>query len=337
MKLIIDKTNVNSITKFTKLKRNKRHIQKLFDFDQSIKKRFCTCGNTIQIETREHQETKQKKSAVTQAHTCQLRYCNMCNYYRVRSLSSQMTNIFMCYDAENNKGIFLTLTTKNCEYSDLRKSISHMNKSFERLIKRLNYRGSGDWLKGWIRSTEVTFNGDDCHPHFHIILFVTDDYFKKQNYILNKAFKPQWSYLWRDCLKAEYMPIVDIKKTYKKNLNTSAVQSSISELQKYCIKATDLKKIKTSENMEIVYTQLKGLRFLATSKNIKLNEKEKIFDKKIWDLIKLEIFKWHKELADYELFEVHDNIRKSDETTTVNEQVLSKNKKLKKLLLSYKK
>ena len=336
MKPIIDKKPAYSIAKFTKLKKNKRPIQKLFDFDQSIKKRFCTCGNTIQIETREHQETNQKKSSVTQAHTCQLRYCNMCNYYKVRSLSSQMTNVFMGFDAEKYKGIFLTLTTKNCEYSELRKSISHMNKSWIKLVERLYYRGSGDWLKGWIRSTEVTFNGDDCHPHFHIILFVTDDYFKKQNYILNKGYKPEWSYLWRDCLQADYMPVVDIKKTYKKNLNTSAVQSSISELQKYCIKATDLKKIKTSKNMEIVYNQFKGLRFLATSQNIKLNEKEKVFDSKIWDLIKLEIFKWHKELADYELFEVRDDIRKSDYKTTVKEHVLSKNKKLKKLLLSSK-
>ena len=195
MKPIIDKTPVYAITKFTKLKKNKRPLQKLFDFDQSIKKRFCTCGNTIQLETREHQETKQKKSAVTQAHTCQLRYCNMCNYYKVRSLSSQMTNVFMGFDTEKYKGIFLTLTTKNCEYSELRKSISHMNKSSDRLMKRLYRRGSGNWLKGWIRSTEVTFNGDDCHPHFHIILFVTDDYFKKENYILNKGYKPEWSYL----------------------------------------------------------------------------------------------------------------------------------------------
>ena len=74
--------------------------------------------------------------------------------------------------------------------------------------------------------------------------------------------------------------------------------------------------------MEIVYNQLKGLRFLATSQNIKLNEKEKVFDPKIWDLIKLEIFKWHKELAEYELFEVRDDIRKSDYETTVREDVL---------------
>lgn len=334
MNPIIDKTASNSITKFTRLKKNKGPIEKLFDFDQSIKKRFSACGNTIQIETREHQETKQKKSAVTQAHRCQLRYCNMCNYYKVRSLSSQMTNVFMGFDAEKYKGIFLTLTTKNCKYSDLRKTTRHMNKSSDRLMKRLYRRGSGDWLKGWIRSTEVTFNDDDCHPHFHIILFVADDYFKKQNYILNKSFKPEWSYLWRDCLKADYMPVVDIKKTYKKNLNTSAVKSSISELQKYCIKATDLKKIKTSENMEIVYDQLKGLRFLATSQNIKLNEKEKCFDPKIWDLIKLEIFKWHKELANYELFEVRNDMRKGDYKTTAKEDVLSKNKKLKRLLLS---
>jgi hypothetical protein len=53
-----------------------------------------------------------------------------------------------------------------------------------------------------------------------------------------------------------------------------------------------------------------------------LNEKEKVFDPKIWDLIKLEIFKWHKELAEYELFEVRDDIRKSDYETTVREDVL---------------
>ena len=186
-----------------------------------------------------------------------------------------------------------------------------------------------------VGSKALIFNDFIYLPNcFHIILFVADGYFKKQNYILNKGFKPEWSYLWRDCLKADYMPVVDIKKTYKKNLNTSAVKSSISELQKYCIKATDLKKIKTSENMEIVYDQLKGLRFLATSQNIKLNEKEKCFDPKIWDLIKLEIFKWHKELANYELFEVRNDMRKGDYKTTAKEDVLSKNKKLKRLLLS---
>ena len=281
----------------TQLKNNQTKIQRLFSFDLKKQKRICDCGRFIQLNQYQKISTEEVKRKVEQAFMCEYRYCPLCNYYRICSISPQMTKALEEEQTKGNKILFLTLTVPNCQYSGLRKIISIMNKSYAKIIKANFF---SDSVEAWIRTTEVTFNSKgEAHPHFHIALAVNENYFKKGNYKTTW----QWSKIWSKAYKSDKSLIVDIRKAYKSTKHSKRdldIQSTVKELAKYCIKSTDLQKIKTSENMDIIFNQLKGLRFIATSQNIKLSEdKKEYLNQNEWELIESIILKYYPDMKKY--------------------------------------
>ncbi|AJI54352.1 protein rep [Francisella philomiragia] len=280
----------------TKLKNSQFDIQRLFAFDNKVQNKICDCGRYVQFNKYKNIVTQELKKKVEQATTCQYRYCPLCNYYRICSVSPQMQRALEEQQQKGNKILFLTLTIPNCQYSDLRQKISLMNKAFKRLT-RLDFFNN---VEAWIRTTEVTFNTkNEAHPHFHIALAVNENYFKKGNYKTTR----EWSKLWTKAYKSDKQLIVDIRKAYKSKKHSSRdldIQSTVKELAKYCIKSTDLKRVRTPGNMEEIFNQLKGLRFIATSQNIKLSEDSN--DKlnlQEWDLIESIIMKYYPDMRKY--------------------------------------
>lgn len=280
----------------TQLKNNQTRIQRLFSFNQKIQSNICDCGRYIQLNTKRNYDTAEIKREVEQAYTCKYRYCPLCNYYRICSVSPQMVGALEQEQIKGNKILFLTLTVPNCKYSDTRNIVSNMNKAYKRLT-RLDFFES---VEAWIRTTEVTFNTkNEAHPHFHIALSVNENYFKKGNYKTTR----EWSKIWSKAYKSDKQLIVDIRKAYKSKKHSKRdldIESTVKELAKYCIKSTDLQRIKTSENMEIIFNQLKGLRFIATSQNIKLSEdKKEDLNPNEWELIESIILKYYPDMKQY--------------------------------------
>ena len=255
----------------TQLKNNQTKIQRLFSFDVKKQKRICDCGRFVQLNKYKSISTEEIKKKIEQAFMCGYRYCPLCNYYRICSVSPQMVRALEQEQSKGNKILFLTLTISNCQYSEIRKTISNMNKAYFRLTRLSFFKN----VNAWIRTTELTFNiKGEAHPHFHIVLSVNENYFKKGNYKTTR----EWSKIWSKACKSDKPLIVDIRKAYKSKKNFKRdldIQSTVKELAKYCIKSTDLQRIKTPENMEIIFNQLKGLRFIATSQNIRLSEDKK--------------------------------------------------------------
>ena len=280
----------------TKLKNSQTDIQRLFAFDLKKQKRICDCGRFVQFNKYEHVSTREVKKKVEQSFLCEYRYCPLCNYYRICSVSPQMQRALEEQQEEGNKILFLTLTIPNCHYSDLREKISLMNKAYKRLT-RLDFFKN---VQAWIRTTEVTFNTkNEAHPHFHIALSVNENYFKKGNYKTTR----EWSKLWTKAYKSDKQLIVDIRKAYKSKKHSKRdldIQSTVKELAKYCIKSTDLKRVKTSQNMEVIFNQLKGLRFIATSQNIRLSEdSEDKLNLQEWELVESIIMKYYPDMKKY--------------------------------------
>jgi plasmid rolling circle replication initiator protein Rep len=291
-----DKTISKQKQHITQLKNNQTRIHRLFAFDVKKQKRICDCGRFIQFNQYKNISTEEIKRKVEQAFMCDYRYCPLCNYYRICSVSPQMVRILEQEQAKGNKILFLTLTVPNCQYSDIRKTISDMNKAYARLI-RLDFFKH---VEAWIRTTEVTFNTKgEAHPHFHIALSINENYFKKGNYKTTR----EWSKIWSKAYKSDKSLIVDIRKAYKSSRHSKRdldIQSTVKELAKYCIKSTDLQKIKTSKNMEIIFNELKGLRFIATSQNIKLSEaKKEDLNQNEWELIESIILKYYPDMKKY--------------------------------------
>src|SRR5699024_5255963 len=78
------------------------------------------------------------------------------------------------------------------------------------------------------------------HPHFHVLLLVKPSYFAK-NYIKQQ----EWTDLWRDVLRVDYQPVVDVRaiknKSRKKNFDPDlSVKNAIAETLKYAVKPDDL-------------------------------------------------------------------------------------------------
>lgn len=130
--------------------------------------------------------------------------------------------------------VFLTLTVKNCPVNELRSQLQAMNRAFVRLTQRAAWPGVG-----WVKSVEVTRNDQtgEAHPHFHVLMFVRPGYFSGQGY-LNQA---KWRELWRDCLRVDYLPVVNVKRVKsRQGDDEEALRIAILETLKYGVKPDDL-------------------------------------------------------------------------------------------------
>lgn len=173
------------------------------------------------------------------ANFCRVRHCPVCQWRRSMLWKS---NMYVAYEEIKEKHpthrwLFMTLTVKNCDITDLRETLQHMNDSWRRLIKRKQFLKVVD---GWIKTTEVTKGKDgSAHPHFHVMLLVKPSYFS-HGYIK----QDEWSRLWGDVLRVDYVPVIDIRsvKPKKKSGQTleDAVKSAIMETLKYSVKPDDM-------------------------------------------------------------------------------------------------
>lgn len=139
--------------------------------------------------------------------------------------------------------IYLTLTARNCEVTELRDTLDWMNKSWVKLIQRKQWPAFG-----WVKSVEVTRNNNPedlwygtAHPHFHALLVVKPSYFNR--YYLSQE---KWRQLWQSCLRVDYDPTVDVRTIKPRPLSGldgdvgPDLVAAITETLKYSVKDTDL-------------------------------------------------------------------------------------------------
>ena len=182
------------------------------------------------------------------AASCSNRFCPWCSWRRSVKLAARfkaaMPKIESAYPTA--RWLFLTLTVRNCDVSDLGRTIQHMMKSWQRLHQRKVVKGA---VLGWIRNLEVTRGvSDTAHPHFHCLLLVPSNYFTK-NYITQS----RWLELWQEATRDENITQVDIRPVKPKvedlelakntkDTKKMGTERAISETFKYSVKAEDLTK-----------------------------------------------------------------------------------------------
>lgn len=153
--------------------------------------------------------------------------------------------------------LFLTLTVRNCAVDDLRQTIKEMNAAWKRLGDRLEWQNA---VVGFVRSVEITRGADgSAHPHFHVLLMTKPSYFKN-NFISQK----RWGELWKESLRADYTPMIDVRKVKAKAgvAPEDGLRAAVVETLKYSVKFSDL----TSDPDFFfgVLEQVKKLRFVAS-------------------------------------------------------------------------
>lgn len=199
-------------------------------------------------------ETGQLK--LKQTWFCKNKLCPICNWRRSMKYAWQTEQIVNEAIIREPKGrfLFLTLTIKNVEGKDLEETMKGLTKAFDRLFRRAKVKKN---LLGYLRSLEITLNEETglYHPHLHILLFVSASYFNStDNYISQK----EWSEMWQQSAKLDYLPIVDVRavKSRKNSENQEVgLKKAILETAKYPTKPINFDR----ENLEIIDNLAKAL------------------------------------------------------------------------------
>ena len=196
--------------------------------------RVRDCGTFLEFLRYQDQSLK-----LNQANFCKVRLCPMCSWRRSLKIYGQVSKIMdEVVKNEDLEFIFLTLTISNCTGDKLKDSIDLLMNGFNRMTRRKRFKDS---IKGFFRALEVTHNldimsdwFDTYHPHLHCILVVNKSYFTDKRYYISQR---EWTSLWKDVLKVDYTPIVDVTKV--KDTNNKGIEKIIAETAKYTVKSDD--------------------------------------------------------------------------------------------------
>lgn len=216
------------------------------------------------------------------ARFCKVSFCPTCQWRRSLKWKARFLSLIPEIQKKypTHKWVFLTLTVPNCDVDDLKGTLRHLNDSFNRLSKLKNfpmvglvksvevtrawecwYEGTylGDhgtkWIKKWEREHNDVLTiepSTKVHPHLHICGLVSSSYFGGDYYVT----QPEWREMWKRSLRADYLPVVNIKavkpKTKKLILPTpeefaanplsdgTGMIEAICETLKYTVKEQDL-------------------------------------------------------------------------------------------------
>lgn len=224
-------------------------------------------------------QVSEDKKVLQQAYFCKNRFCPICAWRGSLRLAKDNRRILNEYlsQSRDNRLIFLTLTIKNCEGSELRETIAKLNYAFKKIRNRNFYKKN---FLGDIKTIEVTVNRENLtfHPHLHVVLAVKEFYFSKnnENYISTQS----WAQIWADAIKQD-MAIVDVRaikkgETEKANLEISKYISKDSDYLRF--REVDgnfvVDEAKTDYILFSLINQTKGLRFVSYAGILKKIKKD---------------------------------------------------------------
>lgn len=205
--------------------------------------RMSQCSNFIGF-ARDPPTTGGKlKLRLKDARFCRCRFCATCMWRRSLMWQARIHRALprLVADFPQARFLFATFTVKNCDVHLLRLTLGVMAKGWKRLTELKIFPAIG-----WVRSMEVTRGRDgNAHPHFHSLLMVQPEYFRA-GYLK----QPEWAELWRQCLRIDYKPVVDIRVVdpqYEpwrraEMMTEHPVWNAATEVLKYTVKVSDMLK-----------------------------------------------------------------------------------------------
>lgn len=191
--------------------------------------RIDFCSQLLDFRLVPDAEQGELKLKLSSARFCRVRTCPVCQWRRSLMWKAKAYKVLpkIVKDFPTHRWLFVTLTVKNCQITELKETLVWMNKSWQRLTQLKAFPA-----EGWLRSTEVTRGKDgSAHPHFHCLLMVKPGYFGK-NYIK----QAEWVEMWRRALRIDYNPVLDVQAVKK----GQQPMQLVPELLKYCVKESDL-------------------------------------------------------------------------------------------------
>jgi plasmid rolling circle replication initiator protein Rep len=185
---------------------------------------------------------KKSKLRLQTAWFCRVRHCPVCQWRRSLMWQAKVYRALpaLLKDYPDTRFLFMTLTVRNCEVKDLRATLDLMRRAWVRLTQLRTFPA-----RGWVRAVEITRSEKyrTAHPHYHCLLMVPPAYF--QGDYLKQA---QWAELWRQCLRIDYRPVVDIRTvklalvpdSHRVNPPPKNMWAAVAEILKYAVKPSDM-------------------------------------------------------------------------------------------------
>ena len=186
--------------------------------------------------------TKNKRLKLQTAWFCKVRHCPVCMWRRSLQWQAKVYRALplLRRDYPDTRFLFMTLTIRNCDVKDLRATLEVMAKGWKRLTELRSWPA-----RGWVRAVEITRSQKyrTAHPHYHCLLMVPPAYFQS-DYLK----QDQWAELWRQCLRIDYRPVVDVRAvklalvpdTQRVNPLPKNMWAAVAEILKYAVKPSDM-------------------------------------------------------------------------------------------------
>ena len=257
--------------------------------DERRAERCGDCGTFLKFEHYKHLPTEERGRKLKSANFCDVRWCSMCAWRKSRKYASETRSVLTQLEALRPvRYVFLTLTMRNIPLPELKDALKTMNRAFKLLALSPEFKGV---VLGYVRALEALGGNTpagEAHPHFHVLLVVKPEYFSK-GYIT----QARWSELWQRCLRADYVPVVDVRKVKPKCEGRTARDSGIFETVKYIAKPQDIGSLCQSD-FEELDRQMKGIKQYTQGGILKDFEpkKDEGFSPEEWKLLGIEFYEW---------------------------------------------
>jgi plasmid rolling circle replication initiator protein Rep len=207
---------------------------------QRYAERVASCAQVLEF-ARDPPTNGIQKLKLKRTWFCRVRHCPVCQWRRALMWQARVYLSLprLIKDYPHIRFLFLTLTIRNCRIADLRVTLGQLAQGWKRLTDLPVWPA-----RGWVRSVEITRgkNGS-AHPHYHCLLVVPPAYFKG-DYLQQK----DWAELWRQCLRIDYKPVVDIRVVQPERRLASGkvvpatwnMWGAVVEILKYAVKPSDM-------------------------------------------------------------------------------------------------
>jgi plasmid rolling circle replication initiator protein Rep len=211
------------------------------DRHQCYAVRVEQCSQVLEF-ARDPPGAGQRKYKLKNAWFCRVRHCPVCQWRRSLMWQAKVYRALpaLLRDFPDTRFLFMTLTIRNCPVSELRQTLTLMGKAWVRLTQLRSWPA-----RGWVRAVEITRSQRDrsAHPHYHCLLMVPPAYFQG-DYL--KQW--EWAELWRQCLRIDYKPVVDIRtvkldliqSSQRVNKPPARMWEAVAEILKYAVKPSDM-------------------------------------------------------------------------------------------------
>jgi plasmid rolling circle replication initiator protein Rep len=244
---------------------------------QRLAERMSLCALVVEFRWTEDavtRDTGELHFRLRSAWFCRVRTCPTCQWRRSLRHKARfykaLEKLWEKEDPASVTFIFLTITVKNPEITDLRSQLMSMGTAWSRFIRLKEFAN----IQGWIRTTEVTYGEDStpdretAHPHFHVLMMVRNSWFKK-SYVSHES----WRNAWKKAARLDYDPQVFVEKVYKKDEHGNKIKikgvptkeqvgQAAVEALKYVVKPQDAQ---AHRGWFLEFTrQIKKLHFIAS-------------------------------------------------------------------------